>query len=236
MSNKSLVIAASVGAFYFLLAMVSMPVFAFFSLAGFFGGLWFGFRYGIHWWRQLPFLRKARCVSEISRVDYFRRIPRSQLESWVLTALTSRGYVLLGDPVLGRSLIQGYAWMGGKKSVIVMQQERPLENRDLDRIYTLKNKHKVESALLFSPFEGAPASNRPGLEILTDKKFLEWMSGLDGVKPMIIEALPPQHCSCGAQQEQHVSRAGEPLLVCSRFPDCQETQRPGVDIADAAMA
>lgn len=237
MNTKRLVIAAMTAAVYFLAAVVSTPLFVFLILVAFWGGLWVGIRSALYRWRQLPFLEKAQHVSDIRRVDYFRRVPSPQLENWVLASLIARGFVVLGDPVLGRSRIQGYAWLQGKKTVVVMRPEGPLKDRDLDRIYNLKNKCHAEAALVFSPFSSAPRSNRPGLDILAGKKFLSWMKVLDSVRPINIGALPPQTCSCGAPQVEHVSRAGEPVLICSRFPDCQEVQRPNLgNLASAPSA
>jgi hypothetical protein len=228
MKTKRLVTVATIATVYFSLAVVSPPVFVFLSLAALWGGLWIGIRLALRWWKQLPFLQKAQYISEIRRVDYFRRVSGPQLENWVLLTFTARGYVLLGDPVLGRSLPQGCAWIGGKKTSVVMQQDRPLTERDLQQIYTAKNRFKVEKVIVLSPFPNAPESNLPGLEILAGKKFLSWMSVLDGVRPVLIDRLPPQNCSCGCPQHEYVSRAGESLLICSRYPDCQKAPRSGV--------
>ena len=226
MKTKQILIAAAIVAVFFVLAMVSEPAAVFLTLCALGGGLWFGIRLAIEKWKQLPYLEKAHSVSDICRVDYFRRVPEAQLETWLLISLTARGYVLLGDPVLGRSLVQGYAWLGGKKAVVIIDQARPLTQQGLDRIYTLKNRFKVETALVFSPFPDAPFSSHPGVRILTGNEFLSWIKVLDGVRPLNIASLPSQDCSCGSPQVECVSRAGGPLLRCSRFPDCQKTHRP----------
>ena len=236
MDKKRTLLAAAIAAGFFLTAVVSEPLFIFLSVAMLLGGLWFGSRFAFQKWKRRPFLQKARYVSDICRVDYFRRVPEQQLETWLLSSLTARGYVLLGDPVLGRSLIQGYAWLSGKKAVVVIQQARVLTVRDLDRIYTLKNRFKVETVLVFSPFPEAPFSTRPGLEVLAGDEFLSWTKELSGVPPLHFASLPSQNCSCGSPQFECVSRAGEPLLLCSRYPDCRQAQQPTFENVRAAAA
>lgn len=236
MTKKGFLIAAGILAFIFVLTVLPTPVLVFLSLAAFWGGLWVGIRWSTRRWKQLPFLQRAQSVSDICSVDYFRRVPALPLENWVRTALTYHGFVLLGDPVLGRSPVQGYAWLNGKKAIVVMRLERALNEQDLESIYHLKSKYRAELAIVFSPFSSAPRSNYPGLEVLAGKAFLSWMSVLNGVKPMNIGALLPQTCSCGSPQVEHVSRAGEPVLICSRYPDCREAQRPGLASVAALAA
>jgi hypothetical protein len=232
MNTKRLLIVAVAVTVNFLLAIVYPPLSITFSLAA----LGFGVFIGARWWKQLPFRQKAKYVSDIRRADYFHHVPGPQLENWLLAAFTARGFVLLGDPALGRSLDQGYAWRSGKKVALFIQQERPLQERDLVSICALKNKCKVDSVFVFSPFSSAPKSKRPGLEIVAGQKFLSWMSVLDGVRPVNIGKLPPQNCSCGAPQEEHLSRAGEPLLICTQYPDCREAPQPGFGKVSSAVA
>ena len=225
-NTKRLVIAATIVAVGCLLAVVPLPAVVFLSLVVFWGGAAVGMRFAMRWWSQRRFMEIAKHVSDIGRPDYFRRVPESQLESWVFTVLASRGFVLLGDPILGRSRNQGYAWREGKKAVVVIQQEQPLTADDLRRFYSLRNKLRAQTAFVVSPFSSSPSSDYPGLEILAGKDLLRFMSVLDGVPPMNIGEIPPQVCSCGSPQIEHVSRAGAPLLVCARYPDCQKTERP----------
>ena len=235
MTKKGLIIAAGILAFCLLLAVAPTPIFVFLSLVAFWAGLWIGIRWAIRRWKEAPFLKRAQSVSDVSSIDYFRRVPVLPLENWVRTALTRHGFLLLGDPVLGRSPVQGYAWLNGKKAIVVMRLERALNPRDLESIYQLKSKYKAELAIVFSPFSSAPSSNYPGLEVLAGPAFLSWMSVLDGVKPMNIGDLSPQICRCGSPQVEHVSRAGEPVLICSRYPDCQEASRPSFANAYATV-
>jgi len=227
-NTKRVVIAATIVVVGFLLLFVPPSALVFVGVPALWGGLWIGMRSALRWWKQRQFLVKAQSVSEIRQVSYFRRVPEEQLENWIFTTLTARRFVLLGDPVLGRPLTQGYAWHDGKRAVVVIQHERPLIEADLRRIYTLKNKFQAVTAIVVSPFPSAPRSNHPGLQILAGKDLLRFMSVLDGVPPMKIGDLPAQFCSCGSQQVEHVSRAGEPLLVCSRYPDCSKVERPSL--------
>jgi hypothetical protein len=233
---KKLLIAASVVTFGLVLALAPPPVSVFLTLVALWGGLWVGARWAIQWYRRPPFPQQARSVSEIASIDYFRRVPKLPLENWVCTALTSHGFLLLGDPVLGRSPIQGYAWLNGKKAVVVMRLERALKEQDLESIYQLKNKCKAELAIIFSPFVNAPASNYPGLEVLAGQGFLTWMNVLTSVKPINVGRLRLNKCSCGSPQIESVSRGGEPLLICSRYPGCKEVTSPGSSNAVWATA
>jgi hypothetical protein len=176
----------------------------------------------VRWWKLRSFVQEAQFVSQICRVDYFRRVPAAQLENWLLAALTARGYVLLGDPILGRSHGEGCAWRSGKRAGVLIQQERSLTEGDLAIFGALRKKCKVDTILVFSPFSSAPQCHRPELNILAGQEFLSWMSVLESVRPVKIGTLSPPNCSCGAAREEYVSRAGEPLLICSRYPDCRE--------------
>jgi hypothetical protein len=237
MNANKLQIAAAVVVVGLLLALVSTAAFLFFLLAAMWFGLYFGARATVRWWKQRLFLEEAQSVSRICDVDYFRRVSGSQLESWLLAALTARGYVLLGDPVLGRSHGQGCAWRAGKRVGLWIQQERQLSERDLASLAALKKKCKVDALLVLSPFSVAPKCHRPELEILAGQEFLAWMSVLDGVRPVNVDSIDPQNCSCGGPREQSVSRAGRALLRCSRYPDCREPPVAWLDnVANVAVS
>jgi len=225
MSKKQVLILALM-AFGLLLAVVPLPAFVLVISMTLGGGVVVGTRATRRWWKERQFLQKAQYVSDISQVGYFRRVPKDQLENWVFLSLTARRFVLLGDPILVRSHAQGYAWRDGKKAVVVIQLERALMEDDLRRIYTVKSKFQVENVIIVSPFPKAPRTTLPGFQILAGKDLLRWMSVLHGVKPTNLGNLPIQFCSCGAQQVEQVSRGGEPLLVCSQYPDCQKVERP----------
>jgi len=228
MSKKQLLIVAMIVTVSLLMAVAPQRALVFLCVVTFWGVVLGGSGAARRWWKEREFLQKALYVSDICRVAYFRRVPKEQLETWVFLALTAHEYVLLGDPILGRSVELGYAWQNGKKAVVVIQQGRALIDDDLRRTYTLKNKLRVENAIIISPFSKAPRSNLPGLEILAGDDLLRWMSVLNGVRPVNLRSVPIHFCSCGAQQVEQVSRAGEPLLVCSRFPDCQKAECPVV--------
>lgn len=206
----------------------------FLSLNVLWGSLWFASRFLLLRWKQRLHRQPARYISEIRSVSYFRHLPEAQLEKLTFQVLAARKFLLLGDPILGRAKAQGYAWQAGKKTVVVLQRETVLTKDDLNKIHTLKNRSKAERAIVISPFSTTARNPYPGLEILSGKKLVSWMKTLDNVRPVKIGALPVQQCSCGSPQEEHVSRAGEALLICSRYPDCQATQQP-VAVASATV-
>jgi len=107
--SRKVKIAASVVIFGLAVALAPPAVSVFLSLVALWGGLWIGTRWAIQRYKRPKLPQPARSVSEIASIDYFRRIPKLPLENWVCTALTSRGFHLLGDPVLGRAPVQGYA-------------------------------------------------------------------------------------------------------------------------------
>jgi hypothetical protein len=226
MNKSRVLIAMAVVVVDGLLAMVSLQLFIFFSVAA----LWFGVVIGIQSAKrrrkQRPFLQIAQSLADIRRVDYFRRVSAPQLETWLLAAFTARGFTTMGDPVLGRSHDQGCVWRSGKKAALHIQQERPLNEGDLVRIWTLRNECKADSVFIFSPFLTASKSHNPRLEILAGQEFLSWMSVLDGVRPLNVGVPAADKCSCGAPLEERVSHAGEALLICLRYPDCDEAPQP----------
>ncbi|GEM_PF-3199521 len=225
-NTKRFLIAAAVVAAGLLLSVAPFPILVSLGVMIFWVGVVVGIYAGTRWWIQRDFVEPARYVSEIRRVDYFRRVPKSQLQNWVCAALVSRGAVLLGDPISGRSRTLGYAWQNGKKTIAVVQPERQLKEEDLRRAYGLKNGVQAESAIIVSPFSNAPTSNYPGIQVLAGKDLLRFMKFLDSERPVNITEVVPQYCKCGSPQVQYVSCAGEPLLVCSRYPECREVKRP----------
>ena len=116
---------------------------------------------------------------------------------------------------------QGCAWLSGKKIVLAIQHDRPLSQLDLARIYRLKSQCNMD-VMVFSPFASAPEINRPGLNVVVGEEFLSWMSVLDSAPVVNLGTRASQNCSCGAPREERVSRAGDPLFICSRYPDCRE--------------
>ncbi len=236
MNRQRLLIAAVVVASDVLLAVVSPPVFVSLNVTAVWIGISIGIRSAFRWWKQRLFVQRAQSVSDIRRIDYFRRVPGPQLENWLLAAFEARGFLPMGDPFLARSLDQGFVWRSGKMAALFIQQERQLTEYDLKKIWASKNKCRVDNVFVFSPFSSAPKGNRHGLEILVGQEFLSWMSVLAGVRPVNIGTLAPQNCSCGARQEEWVSLAGEPLLICSRYPDCREAPQPAFGEPVSAIA
>jgi len=171
------------------------------------------------WWR-LYSLQPARYLREIQSVDYYRRLPASQFESLVIQGIRAHQFTTLGNPFLGRSKEQGYAWKKGKKTVLVYRPGHPLTLDEMDSIAKKSRAARAERAIVFSPFSNASNTHYPGLEILTGKKLLSWFSVLDVVPPLPSNATAVK-CECGAQMKERISRAGIPLLVCSLYPDCR---------------
>ena len=184
------------------------------------GALWGGewtWRRWRRWCRQQP----ARFLNEIKRVDYYRRLSAEQFESLVKQVLKVREYMLLGDPYLGRSRHQGYVWKAGKKAVLVHHPDRRLTPEELNDIAKRLRTVRAEQGWVFYPFPQAPRTRHPDVKILAGKQLLGWFSVLDYVSPPFPSELPDETCACGAPMKERVNYAGEPLLVCTRSPDCR---------------
>lgn len=177
-------------------------------------------------WRQRSYLRPARYVSEIQGVDYFRSLSPAQFENLIELGLKARKFTLLGDPYLGRSGKQGYAWRAGRKVVLVYKPDKPLIAKELSDISIQQKKARAEQALVFSPFPKAARVFQPGLEVLVGKKLVSWFSVLDDLRPPVSGKISPERCECDSVMEERVNRGGQPLLVCSRYPDCKNMRKP----------
>ncbi len=172
-------------------------------------------------WRQWSLLQPARYLNEIANVDYYRQISKMQFESLVWQTIRARQYTLLGNPFLGRTNEQGYAWKKGKKTVLIHCPAKPLTQEMLDAIARKLSTVQADQAIVFSPFPKAPEISRAGVEVLYGKKLVKWFSVLEGVVPPINGKTQFQKCECGAPMRERISRAGVPLVVCSLYPDCR---------------
>ncbi|MBI4464349.1 MAG: hypothetical protein HY647_06555 [Acidobacteria bacterium] len=194
----------------------------FFVLVVFWSAALYGAHHGWRCWRQWRLRQLARYVSEICGVDYFQRLSSSQFESLVMRALKTRQFTVFDDPYLGRSKKQGYAWKKGRKVVLVHRPENSITPRELEGIAKQARIARAEQALVFYPFPHAPRVSYPDLvEVLAGKRLLAWFSVLDAVVPPISSRVPDQRCECGAPLKERVNRRGQPVWVCSRFPDCR---------------
>jgi len=176
--------------------------------------------------RQRRYLRPAHSLKEIRSVEYYRRLSPGQFESLALQGLRARGFVFLGDPCLGRTTDQGYAWKKGKKVLLSYRLSRPLNAEQLHEIEKRMLATRAESVLVFSPLPETPDKAPYGVEIIAGKKLLKWFSILEDIAPPIAVKSPAEKCVCGAAMNDRVSRAGLPLLVCSMSPDCRVVKRP----------
>ena len=185
----------------------------------------FGGKYLYRSWRRRYYLQPARSVNEIGSVDYYRQLTNAQFESLVLATLKERGYTLLGDPWLGRTKEQGYAWKKGKKIVICYRLTRPLNDQQLVEISKKAHLVQAHSVLVISPLSQVPKTAPSGLKILGGNKLVRWFSVLDMVPPVATHGVE-EKCECGSTLRERVSRAGQPLLVCSMYPDCRVMRQP----------
>ena len=194
---------------------------------------WSGALWGGQWawkrWRQWCRQQPARFVSEIKRADYYRQLSPDQFESLVKHVLKARQYTILDDPYLGRSKRQGYAWKAGKKAVLVHHPESRLAPDELDDVAIRLRAVRADLAWFFYPFPKAPGTNHPDVKILAGKNLLAWFSVLDYVPPLTSNQLAAETCACGQPMQERVNRLGEPMLVCTRYPDCRFVREtPGV--------
>lgn len=199
----------------------------FFKILVFWAFVVFGAKAARRWWRWKRFCQPASCLSEIRDPKYYRSLSAAQFEFLVMRALKAYQFTLLGDPYLGRPKKQGYAWKQGKKVVLVPRLDKPLTAGDLEEISKLQRKARAQQALVFSPFSEAPGTHQPDLEVLAGKKLLQWFSVLNLAPPVTVKA-GRQKCDCGEAMNARVNRAGQPLLVCSRYPSCQSMRKPEV--------
>lgn len=195
----------------------------FLALLLFWSGVLYGAKIAWRRWQQWRLQQLARYVSEIRSVDYFRRLSPSQFESLVMRVLKVRQFTVLDDPFLGRSRNQGYAWKKGKKIVLIHRPENSILPKELRDIAKEAGMVRAEQALVFYPFPQAPPASYPNVEVLAGKKLLAWFSVLDDVAPPVSSRAPDKNCGCGAPLRERVNRRGQPLWVCSCFPDCRIT-------------
>lgn len=188
--------------------------------------VWFAARYAFLRWRRWRYEQPARYISEIRSVEYYRSLPAAQFEALVMQVFRAQGLTMLGDAYLGRSRVQGYAWKAGQKLAWVHCLEKPLTPEEIDDLAKRQVRAQATKVLVLSPFPRVPASRHPAVEIIAGRKLLGWFSVLADVRPSVPQEFPGQKCECGAPTQQRVNRAGRPLLVCSRYPDCRIMQKP----------
>ena len=199
---------------------------------------WFGLLLGgkrlVMVLRQRRYLTPAHSLKDIKIAAYYSRLATGQFESLVMQGIRARGYALLGNPWLGRTRHQGYAWTGGKKTVVTHHLRAPLTEGDLKDIAQRLYLSNADQVLVFSPL-GAPskkASKR--VEVLTGKTLLGWFAALDTVAPPVSKRFAVCKCVCGAPMEERVNQVGQPLQVCSMYPGCKVVLRGTESGAGAA--
>jgi len=188
--------------------------------------VFFSARYAFLRWRQWRYQQPARYINEIRGVEYYRSLGREQFERLVQQTLKAGGYTTLGEPYLGRTLQQGYVWKGGKKYALAHYPDNPLTVADMEELSRKQRKVRADQVLVFSPFPQAPRSPHPAVEVLAGSKLADWFSILEDVRPPIVPLPDAGNCNCGAPMETRVNRAGQYLLVCSRYPDCRQMRKP----------
>ncbi len=182
--------------------------------------------------RQRHLLEPARFLSEMLSVDYYRQLSAAQFETLILMGIRKRGYTLLGDPWLGRAKEQGYIWKKGTKAILVYSLYDTVTLEDLEDAAKKRKMARAEHVYVFYPFPSAPKSHHDGVEVLYGNKLLNWFSVLDDVLPPVFRKAQPEICECGAPMRERVSRAGQPLLVCSMYPDCRTIRAPSEPSGD----
>jgi len=186
----------------------------------------FSARYAFLRWRRWRYQQPARYINEIRGIQYYRNIGREQFERLVQQTLKAGGYMILGEPYLGRKLQQGYAWKGGKKYALAHYPDNPLTPEDMEELSRKQTRARADQVLVFSPFPRAPRSPHPAVEVLAGSKLVAWFSVLEDVRPPVTPLPDAGSCDCGAPMETRVNRAGQYLLVCTRYPDCREMRKP----------
>ena len=195
--------------------------------------VFFSARYAFLRWRRWRYQQPARYINEIRGVEYFRSLGREQFERLVQQTLKAGGYTIFGEPYVGRSLQQGYAWKGGKKYALAHYPDNPLTPEDMEELSRKQSRARADQVLVFSPFPRAPGSRHPGVEVLAGSKLVDWFSILEDVRPPLVPLPDAGSCDCGAPMETRVNRAGQYLLVCSRYPDCRQMRKPEAAVAGA---
>ena len=193
--------------------------------------VFFSARYAFLRWRRWRYQQPARYINEIRGVEYYRSLSREQFERLVQQTLKAGGYTILGEPYLGRTLQQGYAWKEGKKYALAHYPDNPLTPEDMEELSRKQRRVRADQVLVFSPFPRALRSPYPAVEVLAGSKLADWFSVLEDVRPPIVPLPDPGSCDCGAPMETRVNRAGQYLLVCARYPDCRQMRKPEAAVA-----
>lgn len=182
-------------------------------------------RFFVMKWRDWRYHQPARYVSEIKGVRYFSTLPPDQFESLLMQSLKARGYTLLGNPWLGRSKDQGYVWKAGKKAVLATSLDHVPTQEEIQEIGKKQQKVRADRALLFAPFRKLEKPSIHGVDLIYGGKLVKWFATLTELRPPA-SGSTDRKCDCGSPMEERVNRAGAPLLVCSRYPDCKATFEP----------
>jgi hypothetical protein len=186
-----------------------------------------GLKIGYDSWRKWRFCQPARYVSEIKALRYYQNLNPELFSRLIMEGLKQHQYTLLGNPIVGASREQGFAWKSGKRAVIAPWLEKPLTANDLNQLAIKQSRVKAERVLVFSPFAKAPLPVHNGIEVLAGEKLLSWFSVLSATRPPVSGKIASPACgSCGSPMDERVNRAGLPLFVCSRYPDCKGMHQP----------
>lgn len=171
-----------------------------------------------HWRRQRD-LQPARSLGEVRGTAYYRALAPSQVESLILQVLRTLGYTILGDPFLGRSYDQGFAWKSGQRLVLEYVPHRRLAASDLRRYAALRRSLGAD-LLVLSPFDEVPPVQVDGVKVVAGENLSAWFSVLRDVRPPSWHGKGLTRCDCGGSMVEGVNRGGQLLLVCTRRPDC----------------
>jgi len=177
-------------------------------------------------WRKWRFCQPARYVNEIRSLRYYQNLSQAQFSQLINEGLKQHEYTLLGNPMVGASREQGFAWKSGKRAVVAPWPERPLTTADLNELAVMQSRVKAERVLVFSPFFNAPTPIQTSIQVIAGRKLLAWFSVLNALRPPVFGKIAAPSCECGAPMDERVNRAGATLFVCSRYPDCKNMRQP----------
>jgi hypothetical protein len=176
-------------------------------------------------WRNWRFCQPARYVSEIQSLRYYQGLSPEQFTRLIMEGLKQHGYALLGNPMVGASREQGFAWKSGKRAVIAPWFDKPLTADDFNQLAVMQNRVKAERILVFSPFSKAPQPLQTAIQVIAGDNLVTWFSVLNALRPPVSGRIQPPACECSAPMEERINRAGDTLFVCSRYPDCKNMRK-----------
>ncbi len=176
-------------------------------------------------WRAWRYCQPARYVADVKSLRYYQSLGPEEFTLLILESLKAHGYTLLGNCMLGVSREQGFAWKDGKRTAAVAWLGTPLTPQDLNRVALVQSRVGAQTVLIFTPALRAPQPLQPWIQVLCGDKLVSWFSALTGLRPPVSGRFNPPNCDCGQPMEERVNRAGLPLFVCSRYPDCREMRQ-----------